>query len=134
MNVRIPGKPVGKGRPRFARSGHAYTPERTRRWERMACDVLRACAVRFERTLPVRVCIVAVHPRPRRAPKGAPEGRYRRVGTPDVDNVAKAVLDALVLADVLDDDAQVVALHVEAWCAATGEAPHVDVVCEVERA
>ena len=29
----VPGKPQGKGRPRFTRSGHTYTPDRTAAYE-----------------------------------------------------------------------------------------------------
>ena len=29
----VPGVPVGKGRPRFTRGGHAYTPEKTAAFE-----------------------------------------------------------------------------------------------------
>lgn len=29
------GQPVGKGRPRFTRLGHAYTPEKTKEYENL---------------------------------------------------------------------------------------------------
>ena len=29
----VPGIPVGKGRPRFMKNGHTYTPQRTRDYE-----------------------------------------------------------------------------------------------------
>ena len=29
----LPGQPIGKGRPRFTRTGRVYTPEKTRRYE-----------------------------------------------------------------------------------------------------
>lgn len=32
----IMGEPQGKGRPRFARSGHTYTPEKTAAYEKVA--------------------------------------------------------------------------------------------------
>ena len=31
----IDAPPYGKGRPRFARNGHAYTPEKTAKYERL---------------------------------------------------------------------------------------------------
>ena len=31
--IEIAGEPRGKGRPRFARSGHTYTPAATRAYE-----------------------------------------------------------------------------------------------------
>lgn len=33
IRILIPGVPVGKGRPRMTRTGHAYTPEKTRTYE-----------------------------------------------------------------------------------------------------
>ena len=33
MNFTIEGLPKGKGRPRFTRSGHTYTPDTTRKYE-----------------------------------------------------------------------------------------------------
>ncbi len=29
----VPGVPVGKGRPRFMKNGHTYTPQKTRDYE-----------------------------------------------------------------------------------------------------
>lgn len=29
----VPGAPVGKGRPRFMKNGHTYTPQKTRDYE-----------------------------------------------------------------------------------------------------
>ena len=29
----VPGIPVGKGRPRFMKNGHTYTPQKTREYE-----------------------------------------------------------------------------------------------------
>jgi Holliday junction resolvase RusA-like endonuclease len=33
VKLTIPGTPQGKARPRFSRTGHAYTPDATRRYE-----------------------------------------------------------------------------------------------------
>lgn len=38
LTFHIPGRPVPKGRPRFTRSGRAYTPRRTREYERKIAD------------------------------------------------------------------------------------------------
>jgi Holliday junction resolvase RusA-like endonuclease len=66
----------------------------------------------------VRVDVGAWMPRPQARPKDvlAVEWKsgaacYRRQ-KPDVDNIAKAVLDALVTAGVLVDDSQVCVLHI----------------------
>ena len=31
----IPGEPVGKGRPRFTKNGHSFTPEKTVNYENL---------------------------------------------------------------------------------------------------
>ena len=87
---------------------------------------------------PVAVSITAVWPRPKRATgvhRGRPAGRYPHAVAPDVDRVARAVLDGMQVRDVLgrrvagggviEDDARVYDLHVTSWYAAEGELPHV---------
>ena len=34
VEIELSGQPVGKGRPRFTKTGHAYTPEKTKEYER----------------------------------------------------------------------------------------------------
>lgn len=41
----IPGEPVPKARPRVGRSGHAYTPERTRKAEQRVAFIAKAAAI-----------------------------------------------------------------------------------------
>jgi crossover junction endodeoxyribonuclease RusA len=56
----------------------------------------------------------------------------RPAGRPDIDKLARAVLDGLTMGGAFADDAQVVDLHVgKFWCL-PGEAP--GVVIEIERA
>lgn len=97
----VPGTPVPKGRPRFARSGHAYTPEATRRAE-AAIRALYAqqCGVPDrpdER--PVAVAVTAYMPIPKSMPKRlrtlAEEERLEHRVRPDADNLLKLVTDAL---------------------------------------
>ena len=77
----VPGPPVGKERPRVARSG-TYTPPRTVAYEQQvawtALPKMRGMTPCAEDGVSVRVDIY-------------PSNRK----TPDVDNVLKAVLDAL---------------------------------------
>lgn len=96
----VPGKPQGKGRPRFTRSGHAYTPEKTRAYERQIADVARAaigpqqpldCALRLE--LLIVFAPPASWSKKRRAL--ALSGFARPMVKPDADNVVKAFGDAL---------------------------------------
>lgn len=71
---------------------------------------------------PVRVEIVAVFPRPSAATKKTwTNPRFPHTSRPDVDNIAKSVLDAL-LAVLWRDDSQVAHLSVEKWTGAPDEA------------
>ena len=63
-------------------------------------------------------------------PKKLGSGRLWRTRKPDVDNVCKSVLDALVTAGVLRDDVIVAELVARSLVASDGEAPHVRVVLE----
>lgn len=102
----IPGKPVAKGRPRFAMAGHriiAYTPDATRAWERMAAQIAKI-AMRGNPPLgcPVRIEIHAVLAPPKRDP-----GRKHHVQKPDLDNICKGAVDSMN-GIIFADDAQIV--------------------------
>lgn len=129
----VHGEPVGKGRPRLSsRNGfaHAYTPAGTRKYE---AAVRKLAGEEMERQglavtgLPVYVSIAARYAMPKRHLN--PDGSLRShkagskladelsamlngdvmPGKPDLDNVVKAVLDALN-GTVFTDDSQVVSL------------------------
>jgi Holliday junction resolvase RusA-like endonuclease len=114
LQFTVPGEPRGKGRPRFTRRGFAYTDTATRDYETLiACRASEAmpCAP-VETPVSVRIDIY----------KGIPKSwtRAKRLramdgqeipGKPDLDNVAKAVLDALN-GVVYADDVQVTRLLV----------------------
>ena len=138
----IPGEPVGKGRPRATTIGgraRLFTPTKTRDWEAMAAHYMRDIwRLRASLTVPVRVVVEAVCARPKRLlprsmggtlPKASvlSTGRLWRAQKPDADNVAKAALDALVMAGVILDDVQVVEVTARSLFAAIGEAPSVTV-------
>lgn len=95
----IPGEPVGKGRPRFARVGagvRTYTPERTARYEDRVALVASTVLPRLERDVPVSVQIVAVFTRPKRLERRKdPDHQLPHTSRPDLDNITKAVLDGL---------------------------------------
>ena len=128
LEVTIPGQPVGKGRPRVALRGgaaRALTPAKTVRWEQGAAMVLRAA---WQGTQPhdgaVAAVVTAVARRPKRLTRRKdPDGPIWRPKRPDLDNVVKATLDALQLAGVIRDDAQVVHLLARSLYAAKGAEP-----------
>ena len=54
----VPGKPVGKGRPRFTRSGNTFTPEKTRAYEAaVAWECRKAMKGKLPSTLPQNVSV-----------------------------------------------------------------------------
>ncbi|MEN6629840.1 MAG: RusA family crossover junction endodeoxyribonuclease [Sulfuricella sp.] len=115
----IPGVAVGKGRPKFARRGNfvtAYTPERTASYENLVkLAAHRAMNGRQPFTEAVGCTIaIEVEPAPSWSNKkriAALSGDLRPTGKPDLDNVAKGVLDAMNDI-VFKDDKQVVILSV----------------------
>lgn len=127
--VTIPGEPVGKGRPRVTRSGHAYTPQKTRTWEGDAAATLALIwQGRAPLERPVQVIVHAVASRPQRLlRKKDPAHRLWRCTKPDGDNVLKAALDALVRAGVIRDDVLAVHAEVRSLYASRFEGPSVEI-------
>lgn len=110
----VAGEPRGKGRPRFTRKGFAYTDTATRDYETLIrCRAAEAMPCQpLDTPMSVRVDIY------KGVPKSWSMARRSRAldgleipGKPDLDNVAKAVLDAMNEV-VYADDAQVVRLLV----------------------
>lgn len=101
----------GKERPRFSRSGkHVYTPSKTVKAEReIRKAFIAAGGVKAPKGVEVAVHITTVRPLPKSRPKrieSEPD-----ICRPDVDNISKAVLDALN-GVAWEDDAQVTELVV----------------------
>ena len=135
IRITIPGDPVGKGRPRMTCSGRMYTPAKTKAWERRAATMMAYQAVGVwtppNRYTPIKVSVWAIARRPKAfSRKKDPKGRVRRLAKPDIDNVAKAVLDAAQKAKVFVDDAQVCELTAYSMYGAIGEEPCVEVTME----
>lgn len=115
----VPGAPVGKGRPRAARRGTGvvmFTPEKTAGYEALvaaaASNAMRAEAGPLftgplEAVLEMRIPIPASWSKAHKA--AALAGAELPTSRPDIDNVAKAILDACN-GVVFRDDAQVVML------------------------
>jgi len=129
----IPGQPVGKGRPRFARRGKgviAFTPKPTASWEMDAAAVMaREWGDRPQLDQPCELTVLAIFTRPQRLickHKRDCECDPARVvhdRNPDIDNVVKCCADALQRAGVVRDDAAICALHAVKVYAAEGERP-----------
>lgn len=119
----IPGSPVAKGRPRFARRGTfvaTYTAKPTAAHER----VVAACArLAFSAPLTgsLRLEVDSYHAIPKNLSKAAKQaaanGQTRPARRPDVDNIAKLILDGCN-GIVYADDNQVVELQARKFYAA----------------
>jgi len=123
MSVNI--TPVPKGRPRFSRKvgsyktkkTRAYTPKKTKEYEiSVALQAKQRMGGRTAFEAPIDVEIVFHMPIPKSFPKwrreGALNGRIAPSVKPDIDNLSKAVLDA-INGIVYMDDSLIVSLKVK---------------------
>lgn len=115
----IRAEAVAKGRPRVTKSGHTFTPERTKEWEeRVAWEYRKAIAEgraeSFGASEPVRAFLGFFYQVPKsystKRRKACQDGSEAFTKHPDLDNLAKAILDALN-GIAYEDDRQVVDLH-----------------------
>ena len=113
----VPGKPEGKGRPKFARRGNyvqTYTPDKTVVYENWVKDCFRnAGGEKLEGEIEAE--LVCYFPIPKSVSKKRraqmETGEVGYTGKPDTDNVAKCALDALN-GLAYDDDSAVTRLEV----------------------
>ena len=113
----IPGKPQGKGRPRFTKMGHAYTPEKTVAYEKavgFAARVGMGDMPIFTGPLEVHldVRLQPVTSASKKAREAMLKGETLPAKKPDLDNLIKGVLDGMN-GIVYVDDCQVCRLVVE---------------------
>jgi len=130
----VPGPPTPKGRPRFGRTKTGRVVTRTPKATRIYESIVRAHALATSPPNPldgpVRVTIAAVLERPKRLMrKKDPDEELAHDRRPDVDNIAKAILDALD-GWFWRDDAQVAELHCSKVYAAKDGRPMVAVTVE----
>ena len=128
--VQIPGEPVAQQRPRWGRT-HVYEPRKSREWKEYArvvmAEAVNRGGVRSVPQGPVQVTIRACHElRKSYHRERFPVGEKWRDKKPDIDNVAKIVLDAA--SEILfGDDKQVCRLVVEQLTGAQGTEPFVTI-------
>lgn len=98
QEIFFPIDPVSKGRPRFTRTGHAYTPKKTADFEKsIAKFYTEQNGEFFVGAIEVKLIFQMPIPKgfPKRALKQIEEGTLKHTKKPDCDNMGKAVLDAL---------------------------------------
>ena len=107
----IPGKPLGKQRPRVLKTGIAYTPKETVNYETFVKMLyLEEYANEKPFTGPVSMLISAFYQIPKSASKKHKEAMARHdippTTRPDIDNIAKIIMDALA-GVAYEDDKQI---------------------------
>ena len=125
----LQGPPVAMGRPRFTRTGRAYTAQTSRTYKEEQVKHLEAA--KGENWSPLdgvlRIQITFIHPRTKRLlrVKGElPQGRIWRSKKPDIDNLIKMVLDIITQSEIWVDDNRVVCLSCEDYYAGEMEEAH----------
>tara|TARA_B100001939_G_scaffold347972_1_gene371716 strand:+ start:10718 stop:11152 length:435 start_codon:yes stop_codon:yes gene_type:complete len=117
VEFEVSGQPQGKGRPRFTRKGYAYTPEKTKEYEKR----IHAAAWQKMHELKLKpiekfchVEIIAFMEIPKSWTKvrrlEAEYGAILPTSKPDVDNIVKAALDGME-GIVFYSDAQVTSIN-----------------------
>lgn len=120
ITIEIPGKPVGKGRPKFTMvNGYpmAYTPAETRDYEnKVKTCFLNYCHergdIKLEGNLGASITAYCPIPSSLSKKKRAALNLTPCPKKPDADNLAKSILDGLS-GYLFDDDNQIVELNVE---------------------
>ena len=115
ITIRIPGTPVGKGRPRFARRGAfvaTYSPEKTQNYEalvKMAAQEAMEGAPPMDGPMQIDLWLSITPPASWSNKKAlaALSGETAPTTKPDLDNTLKGILDACN-GIVWHDDKQVV--------------------------
>lgn len=111
ISFTIPGAPVGKGRPRFAKRGNfvtTYTPKETASYENLVKVLaMQEMGSNQPTSSPVNVFIdIAICPPVSWSKKKRAQALNAEIyptGKPDIDNVAKGILDAMNGVVYLDD-------------------------------
>jgi Holliday junction resolvase RusA-like endonuclease len=125
------GQPVGKGRPRFTRYGQPYTPDKTKDYEELVQYTFKSSypnAIPLEDAL--RVMVIAYFTIPtsysKKKRQACLNDEIPVTKRPDIDNVAKIVLDGLNKY-AYKDDAQIIELGIKKmW----SDMPRVEVYIE----
>jgi crossover junction endodeoxyribonuclease RusA len=132
--LRIRGLPVAQSRPRaYVRpsgKGGVYDDGKSRGWKSEVIGEAMRSKLPRGITGPIRLFVSFEMPRPKRL-KEAQASPH--VNVPDLDNLLKAVMDALSEYGVWKDDRQVVEFSASKWYHRDGGEPHALVVIDKAR-
>jgi len=120
-------EPKPKARPRFTRTGRAYTSKVTREFEK-AIKTLSRVHILEPLKGAVALKVLFVHPRLKSEPKKRPERKYKTT-RPDLSNLIKSLEDGLE-GIAFNDDAQIVRIEAEKIHAALNEGAHIEVTLQ----
>jgi Holliday junction resolvase RusA-like endonuclease len=114
-DIHVRGLPKAQPRPRVVKdTGHIYTPNTAKDWKEL---VTAECMAHRQPEInePVRLTVCFYFPLPKRL-----NGKNfsPHVSKPDIDNLLKAVQDAMTEAKVWIDDAVVFSVVTEKWYSA----------------
>lgn len=113
IKLHVAGTPAPQPRPRVTRTGHAYNPPTADKWKVQVRAAWEAAGIApFERHLRMGLEFTFARPpshfrKSGELTKAAPP---EHVGTPDVDNLAKAVMDALGDCKAFRNDSFIISL------------------------
>lgn len=115
----IPGKPLGKQRPRVLRNGITYTPKGTVNYETYIKQIFATEYKQYKpKEGPLKMKITAYFPIPESVSNikktDMERGNIRPTKKPDIDNIVKIIADALNGLAYLDDK-QIVSCTVEKY-------------------
>ena len=102
----LPGEPVPQARPKVTRRGHVYYPAKSAAYRKRIAGLLKL-GRKGRETMPgpLKVYLTFCRTRPKSNKSKWPTVK------PDIDNLAKQVIDALMDAGVIYDDGQICELH-----------------------
>lgn len=118
ISLIIPGKPLGKQRPRVLKNGITYTPKETVNYETLIKELYIIQHFRKQLEGPIKMHIRAYFSIPKGVSKRKKEemiaGKIRPVKKPDIDNIIKIIADALNGLAYRDDN-QIVECTIEKY-------------------
>lgn len=118
MRFEVAGEVIGKGRPRFTRSGRTYTPKKTQDYEKVIKTAyLSKYSYLSKKSLRIKIIayleVAKSHSKVKKTKMLA--NQLQCTKKPDIDNITKVVLDALNKVAYLDDTQVVELAIIKRW-------------------